>query len=180
MSRLSTTIHLLLLFTLVVLILFLFYLAFYLPKKEQLTESQTEVSILEKKLYSERLRRDQLKGALSQKMTSKKEIPSTILRDSNDMPSLLATWTQKGKALGIEFLLFEPLAETTFDTVIEIPIKVTLRGTFHQTLEFFNFLSKLEKKVFISDIEMTQPEKLKGEYVISTHAKVTTFRRTSL
>ena len=88
--------------------------------------------------------------------------------------------TQKGKKIGIEFLLFEPMVENVFGTLVEMPIKITLRGTFHQTLAFFNYLSKLDRKIVISDIEMTQPEKKRGDYVISTHAKLTTYRGRAL
>ena len=79
--------------------------------------------------------------------------------------------------MGIEFLLFKPLEEKEMVNLIEMPIEITLRGTFNQTLGFFTYLSKFKRKILISNIEMTRPEKKEGIYVVSTHALATTFRR---
>ena len=79
--------------------------------------------------------------------------------------------------MGIEFLLFKPVEEKEMGNLIEVPIEITLRGTFNQTLNFFTYLAKFKRKILISDIEMTRPEKKEGLYVVSTHALATTFRR---
>lgn len=182
MNSLSSFIRLFLLFALGLFIALFFYLSLYLPKKQVLENLQHTISASEQKLLSIKHQKENLKMQIIQKQTKSLDLPETLVKQfpiTNDMPLLLSSLTQKGREIGIEFLLFEPMSENEFGTLIEMPIRVTLRGTFHQTLTFFNYLSKLERKILISNIEMTQPEKKRGNYVVSTHARVTTFRRST-
>ena len=179
MNPVSSIIRLFLLFILGIFILLFFYIGLYLPKREGLTSLESQVPPLEQKILSLK----QEKTRLASQVIDKKpviDVPESLMKEfprRDDMPDLLSAWAQKGKSMGIEFLLFEPLQEVEVGPLIEMPIQLTLRGTYHQTLSFFNYLSSQERKILLSQIQMTEPQKRAGEFVISTHATVTTFRR---
>lgn len=180
MTSLSAIIRLFFLFVLAIFILLFFYVGLYSPKEQRLAALSQEVGQLEQKLISLRTQRQKLTETTQKKTTPPLDIPQEILNsfpEEDDIPKLLSTWTKEGKKMGIEFLLFKPLEEKDGQPLTEMPIEITLRGTFDQTLEFFTYLSKLKRKILISNIEMTRPEKKEGIYVISTHALATTFRK---
>ncbi|MBI3018650.1 MAG: type 4a pilus biogenesis protein PilO [Deltaproteobacteria bacterium] len=180
MTSLSAIIRLFLLFVLAIFILLFFYIGLYSPKEQRVSGLEQETQQLEQKLIALRNQRQQLSEARPKKIKSSLEIPLDILNsfpEEDDIPSLLSAWTKEGKKMGIEFLLFKPLEEKEMERLVEMPIEITLRGTFSQTLDFFTYLSKFKRKILISNIEMTRPEKKEGLYVVSTHALATTFRR---
>ena len=180
MTSLSAIIRLFLLFVLAVFLLLFFYIGLYSPKEQRVTALEQEAQQLEQKLSALKSQRQQLSETLPKKTKSALDIPQEILAsfpEEDDIPSLLSTWTKEGKKMGIEFLLFKPVEEKDMGNLIEMPIEITLRGTFNQTLGFFTYLAKFKRKILISNIEMTRPEKKEGTYVVSTHALATTFRK---
>ncbi len=180
MTSLSSIIRLFLLFVLAVFILLFFYVGLYSPKDKRVSFLEQEVRQFEQKLMTLRRERQQLSDAFPKKIRPVLDIPQEILTSfpqEDDIPTLLSVWTKEGKKMGIEFLLFKPLEEKEIGSLIEMPIEITLRGTFNQTLNFFTYLSRFKRKILISNIDMTRPEKKEGIYVVSTHALATTFRR---
>jgi len=102
------------------------------------------------------------------------------LPNKKEIPVLLDALARCGKQAGIEFILFEPLAaakapesnppgkqppadkdkgkvassqaeEKFYD---EIPIKVSFRGSYHNTARFFEMVAKLPRIVNIEDINI--------------------------
>lgn len=128
----------------------------------------------------------------------------TKLPDRKEIPSLLGAIGLAGKSAGIEFILFEPVTsekkpsdekqslskpskqksqkeapakspeiETFYE---EIPIKVTVNGSFHHTAIFFDKLAKLPRVVNIADISMGGGKDVKGQgRLISTSCVVKTY-----
>lgn len=180
MNRLSSLMRLFLLFILAIIIVLFFYVGIYLPKEEILTTLIEDLNTLEKEIVTLKNQHKDLSSEIVQKQSELPRIPQELLNSAaptDDIPELLSQWTKEGKKLGIEVLVFKPLEEKTFGQLTEMPIAITLRGTFHQTLSFFNFLSQSDRKILISNIDMSKPEKKENTYVISTHAIATTFRK---
>lgn len=123
-----------------------------------------------------------------------------------EMPSLLSDIGLAGKSAGIEPILFEPIAsekkpsdekqspakpseqkpekgaptkppppeiETFYK---EIPIKVTVNGSFHNTVGFFDKVARLPRIVNIEDISMGEGKDVKGSgLLLSTSCVVKTY-----
>ena len=62
------------------------------------------------------------------------------LPNKTEVAGLLIDVSQAGLASGLEFTLFQPLAENKKDFYAEKPIKINVMGTYH---EFGNFVSNL-------------------------------------
>ncbi len=179
MTPLSSMIRLVLIFLLGVFLLLFFYIGIYAPKKQSFEALRKEIQETEVKFLS---LKQQLDSA--QRLFREEEIVDIPGATLNQLPSiddtaeLLAGLSEEGKKMGIEFLLFKPLEEQTIGPVVEMPIEIQLKGTFPQTVEFFRYLSQLQRRILLSNIEMTSPQKRGEVFVISTAAKMTTFRRT--
>lgn len=179
MTKLSALIRLLLLFAMAVFILLFFYFGVFVPKDERVKSLLSEVESLEKKASGLRQQKKEIQSS-APRLTTSPDIPKDILASApqiDDTPELLSKWTKQGKSLRLEFLLFKPAEEKPLGPLIEMPIAIKLRGTFDQTLQFLRYLSTGERKILISDIDMSRPEKREGNYVISTQAVVTAFRK---
>ena len=60
------------------------------------------------------------------------DVPEGLLRQfpaENDLHELLTSWSKQGRKLGIDVLLFEPQKEKSMGPLIEMPIKMTVKGS---------------------------------------------------
>lgn len=179
MTPLSSMIRLVLIFLLGVFLLLFFYIGIYGPKKQSLEALRKEIQETEVKFLSLKQQLESAKQQIREEEIV--DIPSGLLNQlplTDDSAVLLSNLSEEGKKMGIEFLLFNPLEEQMTGPIIEMPVKIQLRGTFPQTIEFFRYLSQLQRKILLSNIEMTAPQKRGEVFVISTDALITTFRRT--
>lgn len=94
------------------------------------------------------------------------------LPNKKEIPELLASIANAGRDAGVDFITFEPkpperkppsakpVAPKKFYE--EIPIKVQLTGSFHNTLSFFEQTARLPRIVTIEDIAMTDAQEARG------------------
>jgi type IV pilus assembly protein PilO len=137
--------------------------------RRQLAEKETTVAQMDR--YSKEVgeAREVLKTALLK------------LPNERDIPELLASIAGAGRGAGVDFITFEPkpperkspeakptAPRPTAKPVApekfyeEIPIRVQLTGSFHNTLSFFEATARLPRIVTIEDIAMTDPQEVRG------------------
>jgi len=180
MRQLSSTIRLILIFVLGVFIALFFYIGLYMPKVQRIAVMNEDVEAARRSILALKQQIGKLKRTTDFPEMSQEVSPGLLKQfpSKNDLHELLTNWSKQGQKLGIDVLLFEPQKEKPMGPLIEMPIKMTVKGSFHQTLEFFRYLTTQDRKLIISKLEMKKPEKRKGYYVISTNTIITTYRRT--
>jgi Tfp pilus assembly protein PilO len=87
------------------------------------------------------------------------------------MPELLRQVTMAGSRAGVEFALFEPGNPAPKEFHTEHPIKVTVRGNYHQVGSFLGRLSNMERIVNVSNVALVQPADKKIKKKTSTRKK---------
>ena len=132
------------------------------------------------------------------------QVALTKLPDRKEIPGLLSAVELAGRSAGVESILFEPVVpekkpsdekqspakpseqkpekgipakspeiETFYK---EIPIKVTVNGSFHHTAIFFDKVAKLPRIINIEDISMGEGKDVKGSgRLLSTSCVVKTY-----
>ena len=156
---------------------YFFYLQAALEKKgtldSQLTQLKQDVEQKEKIAAQ--------KGKFIQELKNLKgafQVALTKLPDKMEIPGLFESVSLAGRNSGIEFLLFEPVpvspmkkeegkgkdknkkpgeGENTADEdefYTDIPIKVKIMGSFQNTLEFFDKVSKLPRIINVENLAM--------------------------
>jgi type IV pilus assembly protein PilO len=91
------------------------------------------------------------------KMKQKEAQYKTVMRalpEKEEIPTLLAGISQAGRDAGLEFLLFQPKPESAKEFYAEIPVDISVSGTYHQVAVFFDKVSNLPRIVNIRDIKM--------------------------
>lgn len=86
-----------------------------------------------------------------------------LLPEQKEMPELLRQVTTAGNKAGVQFALFEPLAPTPREFFSEHPVKIKVRGNYHQIGIFLSRLANMHRIVNVSKLELTAFENVKGK-----------------
>jgi type IV pilus assembly protein PilO len=76
------------------------------------------------------------------------------LPGKTEVPNLLVDISQTGLSAGLEEKLFQPQQEQKKDFYAELPIKISLTGSYHQFGEFVSGIAALPRIVTLHDIEI--------------------------
>ena len=81
------------------------------------------------------------------------------LPGKTEVPNLLVDISQTGLSAGLEEKLFQPQPEQKRDFYAELPIKISLSGSYHQFGEFVSGIAALPRIVTLHDIEIKSANK---------------------
>lgn len=163
---------------LIILISAAFYSFLYSPQADEIAKlnesieaAQNEKSIKQKraanlpKLQKELSELDvRLREAIAQ-LPSKKEIA--------DLLSSIATKAQES---GLEINLFRPRPENYKDFYAEIPVELSIKGTFHNVIMFFDAIGRLTRLVNIDNVGFKNPKVSGDQMVLEFTTTAITYR----
>lgn len=134
-----------------------YYYLVYAPKVSVLKAAREELKAQEQKLdiYKAKARSlkkfeekmAQVQGEFNQAMKA--------LPDKKELPSLLVGVSKAGGNAGLEFLLFQPEPEVNKEFYKEIPLSMTVSGSYSQVADFFFQVANLNRIVNIRDLSIT-------------------------
>lgn len=81
------------------------------------------------------------------------------LPSKTEVEDLLVDISQTGLSSGVEFKLFKPEKETFVDFYAELPIKMTMTGTYHQFGSFVSGIAALPRIVTLHNIHIKSNDK---------------------
>jgi len=100
-----------------------------------------------------------------------KELPN-----DREIPGLLKGISTLGKKVGLEIRRFTPLPEERREYVAEVPVELEVEGSFHEVAMFFDRLAKMNRIVYVQDIEMGSAVERGGKVSLTVSGKAVTFR----
>jgi type IV pilus assembly protein PilO len=130
----------------------------FLPKYEEISSLEQKLQGLEKKLATAKINAAEL-GKFQAKMQEAEaqfKIAMSALPEKEEIPSLLTSVSKSGQEVGLEFLLFEPKAETRREFYAEIPVAMNIRGDYHNLAIFFDKVARLSRIVNIHNITINR------------------------
>ena len=99
-----------------------------------------------------------------------------ILPASTEYPAFLSAVQNVANVSGIGLTAWSPLPEVPEQFYARVPMKVELRGRYHQVAKFFHGVGQLDRVINMENITLTDP-KLEGEdVVVKVDALATAFR----
>lgn len=136
-----------------------FYFWVYEQQMPRLEKAQREERDL-KKSFEEKQKKAANFDAYKQQLAEIESSFGTMLRQlpgKTEIPNLLVDISQTGLAAGLQEELFQPMDELRRDFYAEKPIKIRLKGTYHEFGKFVSDIAALPRIVTLHDIEI-EPE----------------------
>lgn len=161
------------------------YQFFYGESSSKIASARAHESELMDELTSYRKRRGEYLGyrdELKQLQDEQRELLRALPKRA-EIPSFLANVQEQAELSGLEVLSVDIGQEAPLDLYVKIPVKMEVRGTYHQISRFFRNVGELPRIVNIenlalapdrdkvvggSDVHGATPPKLRAKFVAAT------------
>lgn len=100
----------------------------------------------------------------------------TELPNSKEIPSLLTSITTTGKNAGLDFLVFKPKPEVKKDFYAEVPVDITVYGSYFSVANFFAAVANLPRIVNITNVDFAEVKNVNNRMMTKVNCLATTFR----
>jgi type IV pilus assembly protein PilO len=161
-----------------VLLVLSYTFVFYLPRSAQIVEKQENIQSLEEE-------KAKLQARLKDRANTKIEIQEVEgqfnrakaqLPEEKEIPELLRQVSNLGRDSGLDVILFRQKSEVFLDLYAEVPVEMSVRGSYHQIALFFDKVRRLDRIVNISDTNMKNPQLVGGQVQLDAAFSATTYR----
>lgn len=93
-----------------------------------------------------------------------------------EIPKVLRDIDYEAKQAGLRVDRFEPQAEQVQGDFAAVPLKMTVRGNYHEIAVFLDRLSKMPRIVNVTDLNMSAPTVENKKIVVASSYTATTYR----
>jgi len=136
------------------------YQFFYSDAVARVASAHAHEADLQDEMASYRKRQGEFRGLraeLDRLQAEQRELLRALPKRA-EIPSFLASVQEQGELVGLEVLSVEIGQETPQDLYLRIPVKMEVRGTYHQIARFFRNVSELQRIVNVENLSLA-PEK---------------------
>lgn len=152
---------------------------FIKPKTEQVKEIEVQIVEQEKKIAKSKSligRLEDLKAENERLVKSLKKLEEQLPKD-HEISSLLKQVSGLSHEAGLEVISWKPAAKRSHPSgiVYEIPVNVSLVGSYHKLGMFFSRLTGLERIVNLNNIKLTMPKFEVDEIILKVSFAAVTF-----
>lgn len=152
-----------------------FSLSSLMEERDKLDE---EVARLDSEILTEK----RLAGKLGKAEEKLKDLESRLkgaleqLPDKSEIDNLLEKISNLARESGLELNLFQRKEENFKDFYAEVPVAVSVTGSYHQVATFFDEVSRLPRIVNINQIEIIDPKLNEASVIVKVSCVLTAFR----
>lgn len=156
----------------------LFYFLYFSPKSQEITTLEQNVATMQQELNTIKAKAAKLdeQNALMADTEAKFKEAATVIPDTKEIPSLLSNISSKGSNAGLDILSFVPGAETAKEFYAEIPVSLSVTGTYHNVGYFLDTVSKLPRIVNVGKVSLGGPKLTDGELLINAKLDLVTYK----
>ena len=162
----------------VILMIALYYSFLFGPRADELAKLADSVEIArnektvktQKAANLSRLRQD------LQRLDAELRKAIAQLPEKKEIPELLSSISSKAQQSGLDVLLFRPRAESYQEFYAEVPVDITVKGNFYNTVNFFDEVGRMDRLVNIDNIGFKNPTVSGDNVVLETTSVATAFR----
>lgn len=169
---------LLILLGFIALLVALWYFLLYSSSSEQISTLETEIQKLRAEI-AEQERARATKQTLDiqiQKLREELAILKSKLPEEKEIPGLLSRVNEIGRLKGLEFDRFEPSQAVRKDYYSEIPVRIEVRGGFHDVASFLFRVGSMDRILHISQLKMGKYSEADGVGTLDASMQATTYK----
>ncbi|NOX25283.1 MAG: type 4a pilus biogenesis protein PilO [Deltaproteobacteria bacterium] len=176
--KLNTNHKLMICAAVVLLPITVFYLLSYSPKSDQVAALRGNIASLRGQIATAKIAAKKFAGqkAVMAEIEKKFKKASRVIPNNKEIPSLLTSISSKGTAAGLDILSFKPGAERPHDFYAEIPVALSVKGSYDNIGHFLDTVSKLPRIVNLADMNLTSPTVRDGEVVLRASLNLVTYK----
>lgn len=158
----------------------IFYFLYYSPKGKEIKGLEARKVYLVGEIKKVEATVAELeKHKAEKKETEKKfKLASMLLPGSKEIPSLLTNISSLGTNSGLEVLSFTPGAEAPQQFYATIPLRLSIKGTYHNIGIFLDKVSKLPRIVSAQTITLSGGTPQEGAMFLNSTISLVTYRFT--
>lgn len=154
------------------------YWGLCMPRQKELKELRGRLEGLQNEVQDKKRIADNLPKLKKEYEQLQKDLESALteLPNQKEIPSLLTGITSVGKGAGLDFLLFRPRGEVVKDFYAEVPVDISVSGTYYSVAGFFTAVGNLPRIVNITDVSFAEIKSAGGRTSVRVNCLATTFR----
>jgi type IV pilus assembly protein PilO len=160
----------------------LLFAGYYLDTSDQLLElktAQTKETSLKKEFEDKQTKATNLAAYKEQMLEMQRSFGALLqqLPGKTEVAEVLVDISRIGIISGLEFELFKPEAEVPKEFYAELPIKLRVKGSYHQFGNFASATAALSRIVTLHDLTLSSAKKQKdGDGRMTMEATAKTYR----
>ena len=153
----------------------LYYSFFHSPRSDKIANLTDSVEIARTQVAAKQRQAANLPRLRRELEALNKQLHKAVaeLPDKKQIAALLTHISAQAQRAGLKMLLFRPRAEKFQEFYAEVPVDITVEGSFHDTVSFFDAVGRLDRLVNIHSIGFKEPT-ISGEKVILEATSVAT------
>ncbi|MDI6744439.1 MAG: type 4a pilus biogenesis protein PilO [Thermodesulfovibrionales bacterium] len=161
------------------IIAILFVMLVHMPKTKEIKKLDADISVQENEIAKNKTKAaklDILKIENDKLIKELKELQEK-LPEEEGISTLIQQLSEIALKSDIDILTWKPEVKKVHPSGIveEIPFSLTLAGTYHNLAFFFSSLTRLNRIVNVSDIQLRDPKAQKEEAALNISLKAATF-----
>jgi type IV pilus assembly protein PilO len=162
----------------IILLAALYYSFLYSPQADEIAKLADSVEIARNEKSVKAQKAANLAGLRKDLQRLDAELKKAVaqLPEKREIPDLLRNISTKAQQSGLDILVFRPRAENYQDFYAEIPVDITVKGNFHNTVSFFDEVGRMDRLVNIDNIGFKNPTVAGDNVVLETTSVATAFR----
>lgn len=150
----------------------------YIPKYKEHTNLKAEYAKLQSEIEEKTRVANNLPRLQAEydQLNRELALALTELPNSKEIPSLLTSITTLGKNAGLDFLVFRPKGETSKDFYAEVPVDISVSGSYFSVANFFSAVANLPRIVNITNVAFSDIRNVNNRMMTRVNCLATTFR----
>ena len=164
--------------TVVILLVAVYYSAIHEPRAAEIAKLTENIDVAR----NDKTMKQQKAANLPKLQTELKQLAirlkeaMELLPNNKEVAELLRSISTKAHASGLQILIFRPRAENYQDFYAEIPVDITVKGSFQNAVNFFDDVGKLNRLINIDNIGFKNPTIAGDRVTVETTSVATAFR----
>ena len=162
----------------IILLSALYYSFLYSPRSDEMAKLTDSVEIARNEKTAKQQKAANLPRLKKDIQQLERELTKAVaqLPNKKEIADLLRTISAKALQSGLDVLLFRPRAEAFQEFYAEVPVDITVKGSFHNTVGFFDEVGRLNRLVNIDNIGFKNPTIAGDNVILETTSVATAFR----
>lgn len=155
-----------------------YYVVFYSDISGQIEQTTAKRPALESDLKAARTAEAAYQKDLEElaKRRERERELNKVLPATTEYPAFLSAIQTVANISGVELIAWTPQPEVKEKYYSKVPMKVTLRGRFHQVAKFFYEVGQNDRIMNMENISLTKPTVVDQEVYLSVTGLATAFR----